>query len=262
MGYGDFDSSTQGPGLVCCWSLKNPTVWVFFNLHLPSQTSTVARYLLSSLRHAELGCSSCGSAAVHSRCCRVSSLQWPERVIHCDSAVTCLDFSFNSPSQLAVGMRDGSIAIYNVQSQSTKSYVISSRWGLAVLKSHTEHDCCWSFLIVSLTLCSECPNKHLGPVWQLKWIRQELNFTGEEKVEALFSVAADGRISKWFVCNNGLDCIGTVLMFSKNVLTLRRKKLNWEELWGNKIPDTKPFRLLNCRTWKMFERTGKQQYIN
>lgn len=52
----------------------------------------------------------------------------------------------------------------------------------------------------------------MGPVWQLKWIRQELNFTGEEKVEALFSVAADGRISKWFVCNNGLDCIGTVLM--------------------------------------------------
>lgn len=144
VGYGEFDSSTQGPGLVCCWSLKNPT--------------------------------------------------WPERVIHCDSAVTCLDFSFNSPSQLAVGMRDGSIAIYNVQSQSTKSYVISS---------------------------SECPNKHLGPVWQLKWIRQELNFTGEEKVEALFSVAADGRISKWFVCNNGLDCIE--LMKLKKVLTQKKK---------------------------------------
>ncbi|KAM8728795.1 dynein axonemal intermediate chain 4 [Acanthopagrus schlegelii] len=144
VGYGEFDSSTQKPGLVCCWSLKNAT--------------------------------------------------WPERVIHCDSAVTCLDFSFNSPSQLAVGMRDGSIAIYNVQSQSAKLCVISS---------------------------SECPNKHLGPVWQLKWIRQELNFTGEEKVEALFSVAADGRISKWFVCNNGLDCIE--LMKLKKVLNQRKK---------------------------------------
>ncbi|XP_073346892.1 dynein axonemal intermediate chain 4 [Pagrus major] len=144
VGYGEFDSSTQKPGLVCCWSLKNPT--------------------------------------------------WPERVIHCDSAVTCLDFSSNSPSQLAVGMSDGSIAIYNVQSQSNKSCVISS---------------------------SECPNKHLGPVWQLKWISQELNFTGEEAVEALFSVAADGRISKWFVCNNGLDCIE--LMKLKKVLTQKKK---------------------------------------
>lgn len=26
VGYGEFDSSTQRAGLVCCWSLKNPTV--------------------------------------------------------------------------------------------------------------------------------------------------------------------------------------------------------------------------------------------
>ncbi|XP_059199973.1 dynein axonemal intermediate chain 4 [Centropristis striata] len=128
VGYGELGSSSHKQGLVCCWSLKNPT--------------------------------------------------WPERVIHCESAVTSLDFSSNNPSQLAVGMQDGSIAIFNVKSQD-QSCVISS---------------------------SECTNKHLDPVWQLRWIQEELSLTGD-KLEFLFSVAADGRISKWFACNNGLDCI-------------------------------------------------------
>ena len=63
-------------------------------------------------------------------------------------------------------------------------------------------------LFVSLSLCSECPKKHLGPVRQLRWTQQKLSLTGEEKVEPLFSVAGDGRISTWFVLNSGLDCIG------------------------------------------------------
>lgn len=50
----------------------------------------------------------------------------------------------------------------------------------------------------------------MGPVWELKWIQQEVTLTGDEKVEALFSAAADGRICKWLLCNNGLDCIGTL----------------------------------------------------
>ena len=53
-------------------------------------------------------------------------LQWPEHIIHCDSAVTSLDFSASGPSQLAVGMYDGSIAIYDLQS-SNKLCVINSR---------------------------------------------------------------------------------------------------------------------------------------
>ncbi|XP_062285113.1 dynein axonemal intermediate chain 4 [Scomber scombrus] len=142
VGYGEFDS--QKPGLVCCWSLKNPT--------------------------------------------------WPERVIHCESAVTSLDFSANNPGQLAVGMQDGSIAVHSVQSRDKNARVISSR---------------------------EYPNKHLGPVWQLKWTQQELSLTGDEKVEALFSVAADGRISKWFVCNNGLEC--TDLMKLKKIHNTKKK---------------------------------------
>uniref|UniRef100_A0A3Q0QZ01 Dynein axonemal intermediate chain 4 n=1 Tax=Amphilophus citrinellus TaxID=61819 RepID=A0A3Q0QZ01_AMPCI len=90
-------------------------------------------------------------------CWSIKNLKWPERVIHCDSTVTSLDFSASSPSQLAVGTRDGSITIYSVHSQD---------------------------------------NRHMGPVWQLRWMQQELSSSGEEKEEALLSVGADGRISK------------------------------------------------------------------
>ncbi|MEQ2242662.1 hypothetical protein ILYODFUR_038313 [Ilyodon furcidens] len=70
---------------------------------------------------------------------------------------------------------------------------------------------CFPMLLSSFSICSECAKRHLGPVWQLRWNQQELSFTGEEKVEALFSVGADGRICKWFVINGGLDCTGVVL---------------------------------------------------
>ncbi|XP_071346282.1 dynein axonemal intermediate chain 4-like isoform X2 [Trachinotus anak] len=143
VGYGESDSSNQKPGLVCCWSLKNPT--------------------------------------------------WPERVLLCDAAVTSLDFSASSPGQLAVGLHDGTITIYNVSSQDDRSHVISS---------------------------SACPNKHLGSVWQLRWTQQELSLTREERAEALVSVSADGRISKWFVFNKGLDC--TDLMKLKRIHNPKR----------------------------------------
>lgn len=77
MGYGELASSPQEPGLVCCWSLKNPT--------------------------------------------------WPERTIRCGSAVTALDFSSSKPSQLAVGLQDGSIAIHNLKTQGSQAGVLSSR---------------------------------------------------------------------------------------------------------------------------------------
>ncbi|XP_024908248.1 dynein axonemal intermediate chain 4 isoform X3 [Cynoglossus semilaevis] len=145
VGYGELDSTGVEPGLICCWSLKNPT--------------------------------------------------WPERVVHCHRAVTALDFSAHCPGQLAVGMSDGTIAVYNVQNlQNQESGVISS---------------------------SECPNKHSGPVWQLRWTQQELSFTGEDKQEVLVSASADGRISRWFVFNNGLDCID--LMKLQKVNNVKKK---------------------------------------
>uniref|UniRef100_A0A3B4EHK2 Dynein axonemal intermediate chain 4 n=1 Tax=Pygocentrus nattereri TaxID=42514 RepID=A0A3B4EHK2_PYGNA len=117
----DYIINNQKSGLVCCWSLKNPT--------------------------------------------------WPERIFFCESGVTSLDFSASNANQLAVGMHDGSIAIYNVQSRE-KTPVIDS---------------------------SDCAHKHTGPVWQVKWVDHERGPSGEYKGETLISVAADGRICKWFL---------------------------------------------------------------
>nr|XP_023650492.1 WD repeat-containing protein 78 isoform X1 [Paramormyrops kingsleyae] len=128
VGYGQFDLKNQKPGLICCWSLKNP--------------------------------------------------MWPERIFPCQSGVTALDFSASHPGQLAAGMNDGSIAAFSVQ----------SRERTAVLDS------------------SECPHKHSGPVWQVKWTDQDSGPWGEDKGETLVSVSADGRISRW-ILRKGLHCM-------------------------------------------------------
>ncbi|XP_035933571.1 dynein axonemal intermediate chain 4 isoform X2 [Halichoerus grypus] len=102
---------------------------------------------------------------------------WPERIYQSPYGVTAVDFSIGAPNLLAVGYHNGTIAIYNVQSDSN----------VPVLDS------------------SESPQKHLGPVWQLQWIEQDRGTTGDDKREILVSISADGRISKW-VIRKGLDC--------------------------------------------------------
>ncbi|XP_062854134.1 dynein axonemal intermediate chain 4 [Trichomycterus rosablanca] len=150
VGYGQFDFKEQKSGLVCCWSLKNPT--------------------------------------------------WPERIFHCGSGVTSLDFSASSAAQLAVGMYDGSVAIYNVQS-SDKTPIFNS---------------------------SDCAHRHAGPVWQVRWVDHDRGPKGEKRDEALVSVSADGRISEWFV-RKGLDC--------KDLMKLKRTK-NEKRHEGKKEPLT------------------------
>lgn len=54
------------------------------------------------------------------------SVQWPERIYHCDHGVTALDFSVANPNLLAVGMYNGTVAIFNVQSQNPTA-VMDSR---------------------------------------------------------------------------------------------------------------------------------------
>lgn len=70
-----------------------------------------------------------------------------------------------------------------------------------------------SFLLAFLMIlfCSECSKRHLKPVWQVNWSKQEITLSGEDRVEALVAVSADGRITKWLLCSNGLECIGTVV---------------------------------------------------
>ncbi|XP_039089343.1 dynein intermediate chain 4, axonemal [Hyaena hyaena] len=110
-------------------------------------------------------------------CWSIKNPMWPERIYQSLHGVTAVDFSIGAPNLLAVGYYNGTIAVYNVQSNSN----------VPVLDS------------------SESPQKHLGPVWQLQWIEQDRGTTGDDKREILVSISADGRISKW-VIRKGLDC--------------------------------------------------------
>ncbi|NXL67785.1 WDR78 protein, partial [Chordeiles acutipennis] len=102
---------------------------------------------------------------------------WPERIFRCEHGVTALDFSTASPNLLAVGMYNGSVAIYNVQSCKDAALLDSS----------------------------ESSNKHTGPVWQLRWVEQDRGTTGDGKKERLMCISADGRVTEWFI-QKRLDC--------------------------------------------------------
>jgi len=104
-------------------------------------------------------------------CWSLKNPEFPERMYRLASAVTALDFSSSSPSLLAVGLRDGTIAIYNVK-YTTASALIDS---------------------------SESNGKQAGPIWQLRWIDRNKG-TGEDKGgEVLVSGSADGRITQWSI---------------------------------------------------------------
>ncbi|XP_058034930.1 dynein axonemal intermediate chain 4 isoform X2 [Ahaetulla prasina] len=110
-------------------------------------------------------------------CWSLKNPMWPERIYNCIHGVTALDFSTANPNLLAVGLFNGTIEVYNVQSRNQTS----------VLDNSESHD------------------KHLGPVWQLRWVEQDRGTSGEDKGEILVSISADGRITKWFV-RKGLSC--------------------------------------------------------
>lgn len=65
------------------------------------------------------------------------------------------------------------------------------------------------FELSSFLFCRHYFNKHLKPVWQVQWSRQDE--IRVERVEALVSVSEDGRIKKWHLCRSGLECIGTAV---------------------------------------------------
>uniref|UniRef100_A0A674J4N2 WD repeat domain 78 n=1 Tax=Terrapene triunguis TaxID=2587831 RepID=A0A674J4N2_9SAUR len=130
-------------------------------------------------------------------CWSLKNPMWPERIYQCDHGVTALDFSLANPNLLAVGMYSGTVAIYNVQTHNTTALLDSS----------------------------ESFDKHIGPVWQLKWIEQDRGTTGDDKGEILISISADGRITKWLI-RKGLSC--TDLMKLKRTAS-ERKKLTGEK---------------------------------
>ncbi|KAM4734583.1 dynein axonemal intermediate chain 4-like [Anableps anableps] len=118
-------------------------------------------------------------------CWTLKNLTWSERVYSCHSSVTCLDFSASNPSHLAVGMYDGSVAIYNIQVRDDTACIANSR---------------------------DCSKKHVQPVWQIIWTKQQLQLSGEEREELLVSISGDGRITKWLVLSNGFNCVDLMVL--------------------------------------------------
>ena len=95
----------------------------------------------------------------------------PELVIECSSGVTSIDFSKASGNLLAVGLYNGTVAIYDVRSKS-KSPVLESTYQ---------------------------SGKHSDPVWKLQWVDM-----GADKGESLVSISTDGRITEWSI-KKGLE---------------------------------------------------------
>ncbi|KAM9008685.1 dynein axonemal intermediate chain 4 isoform 1-T1 [Ara ararauna] len=130
-------------------------------------------------------------------CWSLKNPMWPERIFQCEYGVTALDFSMANPNFLAVGMYNGSVTIYDVQS------------------------CNDTVLLDS----SESPNKHTGPVWQLRWVELDRGEAGGGKRERLFCISADGRITEWYI-QKRLDCT--------DLMKIKRKESEKKRLPGKK----------------------------
>ncbi|KAI8819980.1 WD40-repeat-containing domain protein [Fimicolochytrium jonesii] len=114
VGYGSYDFSRQGPGMVAGFTLKNPS--------------------------------------------------YPEFLFVTESGVMSLDFHPQHHSMLAVGLYDGSVAVYSMQEQSEAPLFKSPGKG----------------------------GKHTDPVWQVSWQKDDLDGNAN-----FFSISTDGRVMQW-----------------------------------------------------------------
>ncbi|XP_022089217.1 WD repeat-containing protein 78-like [Acanthaster planci] len=131
-------------------------------------------------------------------CWSLKNPEFPERVFHCESGVTAMDFSATNPNLLAIGMYSGMVAIYNVRGNNNTP----------VLDSYESH------------------GKHSAPVWQLKWIDKEKGASPEERGELLISISTDGRVTQWQI-RKGFECAD--LMKLKRVAKATKKQKEGKE---------------------------------
>ncbi|KAG1657267.1 hypothetical protein FOA52_010838, partial [Chlamydomonas sp. UWO 241] len=87
------------------------------------------------------------------------------------AGVTSLDFAHHSPNILAVGLYNGAVAIYDIQ----------SRTGLPSMEADA------------------ATGRHGDPVWKVRWLDR-----GHEREEPLVSVSTDGRVTQWSIAK-GLE---------------------------------------------------------
>jgi hypothetical protein len=115
-------------------------------------------------------------------CWSLKNPEWPERIYKAHSPVTAIDFSHSNPNQLAVGFKDGRIAIYDVRKKSNAPVLDNS--GM--------------------------PGKHHESVWELKWVeRERVHGDEQSKGENLVSISTDGRVTQWII-RKGLEFTGKI----------------------------------------------------
>jgi WD40 repeat protein len=92
--------------------------------------------------------------------------EFPQRVINLPCGATSLAFSSAHPNMLAVGLYNGSVAIFDARKDDEQPVVESGMSGTG--------------------------GKHLDAVWQVQWVDK-----GSERGESLVSISTDGRVTEW-----------------------------------------------------------------
>jgi WD40 repeat protein len=89
----------------------------------------------------------------------------PTKRINTKHSVTSIDFCTEHPHLLAVGLYDGSVAIYDIRDTTDKP---------ALMSQHAT-------------------GKHSEPVWGVKWVAKE----AATKTQTLYSISTDGTVLQW-----------------------------------------------------------------
>ncbi|XP_043501928.1 dynein intermediate chain 2, ciliary isoform X1 [Polistes fuscatus] len=105
---------------------------------------------------------------------------YPEWICPTESPVMCLDFSIQHPHLLVIGMKDGSVAVYNIMLPPTGPQYKSN----------------------------DVTQKHGGIVWEVRWApdTQEGNL-------AFYSVSIDGKINFWVLHQKELGLTTIMTLF-------------------------------------------------
>eukprot|EP00929_Paragymnodinium_shiwhaense_P068235 TRINITY_DN3428_c0_g1_i1.p1 TRINITY_DN3428_c0_g1~~TRINITY_DN3428_c0_g1_i1.p1 ORF type:complete len:640 (-),score=178.57 TRINITY_DN3428_c0_g1_i1:124-2043(-) len=105
-------------------------------------------------------------------CYSLKNTRFPEYVFNTDAGVCSLDWHPTYPAVIAVGLYDGTVAVYDVRAKLKR----------AIYQSTVR------------------TNKHTDPVWEVRWNTDELSGTLN-----FFSISSDGRVSNWFLMKNKLE---------------------------------------------------------
>eukprot|EP00898_Chlorokybus_atmophyticus_P006622 jgi/Chlat1/6961/Chrsp52S06647 len=102
---------------------------------------------------------------------------YPEWSFSTRTGVTALHFCKSSPNLLGVGLKDGTVGVWDVRGGGTSA---------SAAKPMVES--------------GGATGKHLDPVWALSWVDM-----GHDRPESLVSVSSDGRLTLWSL-KKGLEC--------------------------------------------------------